>query len=165
MMTGRIRSVVLSAFAFALLMPAAARADIASGPDDVERARQLRAQAEALFDQPKEWAKAAKLLEESAALRAAADAEAYSCLLAAGQIRAALHDNDDATRLLSWAGDHALARGAVMDAAKAYAFAALTAVADKDVVRAKELGEKAKLLTNSPLLTDEERAEVLRRIG
>jgi len=164
MMNGRNRSAVLSAFALALLIPAAARAGNV-GPDNPERARQLRAQALALFDQPKEWGRAAKLLEQSAALRAADDAEAYTCLLGAGQIRAAVHDYDDAVRLLSQAGDQALARGAVLDAARAYVFAAHAAMSDKDVARAQELGAKARLLTTSPLLTDAERADVRGRIS
>jgi hypothetical protein len=165
MMTGRNRSMVLSAMAIAMLMPAAGTAAVSGEPVNVERARQLRAQAEALFDQPREWNRAAKLLEQSAALRAADDAEAYSCLIAAGRIRAALRDHDAATRLLGKAGDQALARGAVMDAALAYVFAAHSGMSAGDVANAKAYGEKARLLTASPLLTAAQRADVLSRIS
>jgi hypothetical protein len=165
MMNGRFRTVVMSAVAVALMLPAAAQAGAVPGPVDVARAKLLRARAEALFEQPKSWGKAAKLLEESAALRAADDAEAYDCLVSAARIRAALGDNAASERNFRQAAEHALARGAVMDAAQGYVFAAHAAKRDGDVQSATELVEKARLLTNSPLLGATERATVLELIS
>jgi tetratricopeptide (TPR) repeat protein len=163
MLNGRIRTVLVGAFALALAAPAAARADGSPGPDK-DRARQLRAKAEALFDKPSEWRRAARLLEESAALRTADDAEAYDCLLYAGRIRASFGDYGVATRLLQRAAEHALARGVVMDAAQAYVDAAFAAKADKNIASAAELLERARLLTGSPTLSEGERVALLSRI-
>jgi hypothetical protein len=161
MMQGRNRTIVLSVFSIALLMPAAARAAASPGPTDAERAKQLRARAEALFDQPKEWRKAAKLLEASAALRSADDAEAYECLLSAARIRAATGDAGVSKKLFKRAAEHALARGIVMDAAQAYVFAAFAAKQARDVNGATELLERARLLTGSPQLSEHERRTLL----
>src|SRR5690606_37545631 len=65
-------------------------------PTRSDKAAQLRRDAEALFSQPKQWRKAVKLLEQSAALREATDPEAYDCLLYAGRIQAALGDMNGA---------------------------------------------------------------------
>jgi len=165
MMQGRKRTIVMSVFAIALLLPAAARANAVPGPVDVARAKQLRARAEALFENPKNWRKAARLLEASAEYRAADDAEAYDCLVSAGRIRAALEDYDDSERPFKAAADHALARGAVLDAAQAYLFAAHAAKADSDMKTAHELVEKARLLSNSPLLSATQRMNVLEQIS
>ena len=164
MMNGRIRTVLLSAVALSLALPMAARADGSSGPDK-ERAKLLRAKAEALFDQPNEWRKAARLLEESAKLRTADDPEAYDCLLYAGRIRASMGDFDAAKGLLERAAEHALARGAVMDAAQAYVDAAFSAKAGLNSTAAAALIEKARLLTNSPLLSQDQRQNLLERIA
>jgi len=159
----RIRTVMLGALAVALALPATARASGSPGPDK-ERAKLLRAKAEALFDQPNEWRRATKLLEESAGLRAADDPEAYDCLLYAGRIRASLGDFGVATRLLERAGDHALARGAVMDAAQAYVDAAFAAKSAMDGTAAARLVSRAKLLTGSPMLSASQRGMLLARI-
>jgi hypothetical protein len=164
MMNARIRTMMLGAMAICLVLPAAARADGSPGPDR-ERAKLLRAKAEALFDQPVEWRRAAKLLEESAGLRSADDAEAYDCLIYAGRIRAALGDFGVATRLLSRAGEHALARGAVPQAAQAFVDAAFSAKAALNSTEAAELLEKARLLTGSPMLSVGEKTRLLARMN
>ena len=161
---GRMHGLTLSALALAVLIPAAAQAARVGGPGGPERAHQLQVQAEALFSQPARWSKAAKLLERSAALRDASDPEAYDCLASAGRIRAALHQNDAAIRLLTRAGDNALARGDVLDAAESYVMAAHVAVAAKDLALAQQLGEKVKLLSTSPLLSAEQRVAMAARI-
>jgi hypothetical protein len=152
---------VLSALAAALLLPGAASAGETPGPVNTERAKLLRARAEALFDQPSHWRKAAKLMEESAGLRAADDHEAYECLISAGRIRAWLKDPGAARRNFERAGDHALARGAVIDAAHAYVFAAHAAKAKQDISAARTLVERARLLSTSPRLTASERGQLL----
>jgi tetratricopeptide (TPR) repeat protein len=133
-------------------------------PPVVERADELRAEAEALFPQPKRWSKAMRLLEESASLRAASDPAAYDCLVLAGRLAYAIGDNPGALQNLRKAAEHALARGAVMDAANAYIDAAHVAKAARNVGLAEELVERAQLLTMSPLLSDRDRAVIDHRL-
>lgn len=159
----RIRKVLLAAVALSLALPLAARAD-GSPAHDKERARLLRARAEALFDQPAEWRRAARLLEESAALRTADDPEAYDCLLYAGRIRAGVGDFAAAAGLLERAAEHALARGAVPEAAQAYVDAAFSAKAAKQRTQAGALLGKARLLTGSPALSTHQKQLLLARI-
>lgn len=129
------------------------------GPEvSVERADELQAKAEALYAQPKQWGKAVRLLEKSAELRAADDAEAYTCYVMAGRLAAALGDNSEAEQVLRKAGEHALARGDVMDAASAFIDAAHAASRAGNPAGAQELLERAKLLSGSPLLGAEDRA-------
>ena len=122
-----------------------------------DKARELRAQAEALFTQPNKWRKAARLLEQSAALRDANDPEAYSCLMYAGRIQASLGDNASARTNLEKAAAHALARGSLVEAAHAYIDAAHVAAAEKQFAIAKDLVARATLLSESPLLSAEQK--------
>jgi tetratricopeptide (TPR) repeat protein len=138
---------------------------VTSPPTRSEKAAQLKLQAEALFSQPSQWKKAVRLLEQSAALRDANDAEGYECLLYAGRIRAAIGDMDGARAALEKAAEHALARGAIVDAAHAYIDAAHTAVALKDARGAKALVGKAALLSDSPLLSLDQRTFLKARIS
>lgn len=129
-------------------------AEAAAGPDpEPNKAEQLRDEAEALFSQPRQWKKAVRLLEQSAALREADDAEAYDCLIYAGRIRAAIGDLAGARLNLEKAAAHALARGEIVDAANALIDAAHAAVALRDARGARDLVERASLLTQSPLLS------------
>lgn len=167
-MTQRIKHrVVAGLFAVALALPAAAQAEGPGigGTPDLDRARALKAQAESLYDQPKAWRKVARLLEESAALRTAEDAEAYDCLVYAGRIRASLGDSKDAKRLLEKAAEHALARGSVLDAAQAYVDAAFAAQASGDAGDVAEFAQRVKLLASSPLISETDRAQLLSRVG
>lgn len=135
-------------------------------PDpEPEKAEQLREQAEALFSQPKQWKKAVRLLEQSAELRAADDPEAYDCLMYAGRIRAAIGDLRGAREDLEKAAAHALARGEIIDAANAFIDAAHAAVALKDARGARDLVERASLLTQSPLLSMQQRNHLQSRIA
>ncbi|HEX6306541.1 MAG TPA: hypothetical protein VFZ69_00060 [Longimicrobiales bacterium] len=136
----------------------------ATPPTDPDRAAALRREAQELFSQPKQWKKAVRLLEQSASLRAANDAAAYDCLMYAGRIRAALGDMRNARVDFEKAAAHALARGAVVDAANAYIDAAHTAVALKDGAGARELVDSASLLAASPLLTEMDRNRLRARL-
>lgn len=158
------RVVTAGVFAAVLMMPAGVEASVPVR-ENVKKARELRAQAEALFDQPKEWRKVARLMEESAMLRSADDPEKYECLLYAGRTRANLGDMKSAQRLLGQAAEAALARGAVVEAAQAYVDAAFSAQAAKDVLAAATFAEKARVLATSPLITEQERVSVISRVG
>ena len=132
---------------------------------DPDRAAQLREQAEALFSQPRQWKKAVRLLEQSAELRSADDAQAYDCLLYAGRIRAAIGDFGGARSALLKAADHAMARGAIIDAANALIDAAHASVELKDATGVRELVARATLLTASPQLSVEQRTALKERLS
>lgn len=143
---------------------AVAALTITSPPTKADRAAQLRQDAEALFSQPKQWKKAVRLLEESAALREPSDPEGFECLLYAGRIRVAIGDLRGARVNLEKAAALALARGAVDQAAHAYIDAAHTAVKLNDGAGARALVDKAALLAESPLLTADQRQFLKSRI-
>ena len=130
-----------------------------------DRAEELRNRAESLFSEPKQWKKAVRLLEKSAELREANDPEAYECLMYAGRIRAALGDLRGARIALEKAAAHALARGEVVDAANAFIDAAHAAAGLKDRVGAQALVDRATLLTQSPLLSVQQRSILEARIS
>jgi len=165
----RTTMMVMAAMVLAAPVSADARVmtDVAatSPEPDVDRARELKTQAEALFSQPKQWRRAVRLLEESASLREAQDREAGVCLALAGRLRDALGDYSGARATLAKAGDHALARGSVLEAAHAYLDAAHVAIKEKNADEARELVEKALLLSASPLLSAEQKEAVTRRVA
>jgi hypothetical protein len=171
MRTNRI-GLAAAVAALALAAPAVADQDdarrvvveAATPPTTADKAAELRRQAEELFSQPKQWKKAVRLLEQSAALRDANDPEGYQCLLYAGRIRAAIGDTEGARTVLEKAAAQALARGSIVEAATAYIDAAHAAVAMKDGRGARELVGKATLLTESPLLSMQERSFLQARI-
>jgi hypothetical protein len=171
-MTSRTVKMTMAAMAVATMAgvaPAAALQDggvgmIATAPAATERARQLRAEAEALYTQPRQWRKAARLLEQSAQLRGADDPEAYSCWMYAARLRASIGDYAGARLGLEKAAAHALARGAVIDAAHAYIDAAHVALQERQPQRAQQLVEQARLLASSPLLDADQADQIVARL-
>jgi outer membrane PBP1 activator LpoA protein len=155
---------------FAGAVPAAAMQDAgvqlaAAVTPPVDRAAVLRAEAEELFSQPRRWSRAASLLERSAEIGGMTDANSFGSLLLAGRLRANTRDYAAAYQNLEKAGEHALARGAVLDAAHAFIDAAHVAAADGNRKNARAMVERAKLLAESPLLTSVQAEQVTRRIG
>jgi tetratricopeptide (TPR) repeat protein len=124
---------------------------------NADRARELWTRAEALFSQPKHWKKAARLLEQSAQLREANDPETYTCLMYAGRLRAAVKDLPAARADLEKAAAHALAHGSVIEAAHAYIDAAHVASSEKQIEAARDFVRRATLLTESPLISAEQK--------
>jgi tetratricopeptide (TPR) repeat protein len=135
-----------------------------AAPPNANRAESLRAQAEALYSQPRQWRKAVRLLEQSAQLRTASDPEAYTCWLYAARLRASLHDYTGARQNLERAAAHAMARGAVIDAAHAYIDAVHVALRGGQLQQAQELAGKATLLATSPQLDPTEVAQITARL-
>jgi hypothetical protein len=129
-----------------------------------DRARALRIQAEELYSQPKQWKKAARLLEQSAQLREANDPDIYNCLMYAGRLRAAISDLPNARINLEKAATHALARGAVIEAAHALIDAAHVASSQKDAAAAREFVKRATMLTESLLLSAEQKHVIEARL-
>ncbi|HSJ25264.1 MAG TPA: hypothetical protein VK929_11370 [Longimicrobiales bacterium] len=166
-MSSRIAQFVVVAAAVSMTAAAPAEA-VQHDPNpvvvDQQRADELRAQAEAYFGQPQHWRRAARLLERSAALRPAEDPAGYSCLVLAASLRAATGDYAAARRLYEKAGDQAMARGAVMDAAHAYIDAAHAATQGRSV-DALDLVERARLLASSPLLSAAQAEQITHRIA
>lgn len=172
MKTNRIGVAAAALAVLAGAVPAAAlqNGDLAavvmsSPPTNPERAAQLKRDAEALFSQPKQWNKAVRMLEQSAALRAGSDPEAYTCLVYAARVRAALGDMRGARIDFEKAAAQALARGAVVEAAHAYIDAAHAAVALRDAAGARELVDSARLLSESPLLSVADRTRLKARLS
>jgi hypothetical protein len=130
-----------------------------------DRAAELRAQAEQLFSEPKQWRRAARLLEQSAELRSARDPGGYSCLVLAGSLRAATGDFEGARQNYEKAANHAIARGAVVEAAHAYIDAAHAAIQARQAETAQSLIARAQLLTHSPLISKEQAHFISRRIA
>jgi tetratricopeptide (TPR) repeat protein len=166
----RAKRISLTVALLTILATAPVLADQTAGHEDPaapdpDRAAQLRQQAEELFSQPKQWKKAVRLLEESASLREASDPEAYECLIYAGRIRAAMGDPSGARESLEKAGEHAMARGALVEAANAFIDAAHAAVALKDARGAQDLVDRARLLADSPLLSLEQRSGLKARLA
>jgi tetratricopeptide (TPR) repeat protein len=141
--------------------PALGVASMAPPPD---RADALRAEAEALYSQPSKWRRAVRLLEQSAQLRTAADPDAYACWTYAARLRSQLGDYGGARESLERAADHALARGAVLDAAHAYIDAAHAAIRGRQFEQAKVLVGRAELLATSPQLAADEAAQITARL-
>lgn len=133
-------------------------------PSGPEQADQLKLDAEALFSQPKEWKRAVRMLQKSAALRDADDPDGYICLLYAGRISSAVGDMEGARENLEAAAAQALARGSIVEAANAYIDAAHAAVALRDMRGAQALVDKAALLTESPLLSEAQRSVLEMRL-
>ncbi len=162
---------VLAAGAMLVLSGAAveAQADYAmAAPRKAEapvtRADKLKQEAESMFSTPKQWKKAQRLLVESAEMRDATDAEAYTCYMLAGRLAAVLGDNDDARESLRKAAEHALARGAIVDAATAFIDAAHAAARVGDADEVESLMQRAELLANSPLISEQDRTAIEHRL-
>jgi tetratricopeptide (TPR) repeat protein len=149
--------------------PAAAVQAAAPGHEAVDRpsparAEQLSAQAQQLLSEPRQWRRAARMLEQSAQLRPASDEQAYVVLVQAARIRMAVGDLTTAREDLKKAATHALDRGAVLDAAHALLDAAAVAVEEKQAEEAAQLAGRATLLAQSPLISEAQRVSILRRI-
>jgi hypothetical protein len=145
--------------------PAAAVGTDRAGVPAADRAAELRGEAEQLFSDRSQWRRAAELLEQSALLRPATDAEAYTCLVMAGRLHSAIADHRAARRSYERAADQALARGAVVDAAHAWVDAAHAAAAARQPVAARNFMERASLLTASPLLSARQVEQIALRLA
>jgi hypothetical protein len=128
------------------------------------RADKLHDQAMNLPTETRYAKKAARLHEESAELRAVDDAQAVGCLRTAAFLRYYAGDRRAGVNLMERAATRAADLGDVARAADAYIDAAYIAQEVKDNARARELGRRAQLLTNSPLLSDAQRLALRNRL-
>jgi tetratricopeptide (TPR) repeat protein len=130
---------------------------------DVEKAEALKAQAEQLFDQPARWVEAARLLEKSVEYRPATDAEIHASLMTAASIWLNAGDQERAYSAARRAGENAHDRGAVPDAAHAFISAAAVAAGLGHRREADALMDRARMLAESPLLSQQQRSRILAR--
>jgi hypothetical protein len=107
---------------------------------------------------------AARLHRRSAELRPAEDPLGFRCLSEAAALVYAAGDRSAARGDLAFAGDHALARGDLRNAAMAYLDAAWIAQQQRNPRQVYELGHRAEMLADSPLLGASDRAAIMQRI-
>jgi hypothetical protein len=131
----------------------------------VSRADRLRIDAEVLPTRLDQFAKAARLYEQSAAARAPGDTATGTCLRTAAFLRYYSGDSRAGTALMEKAARNAAAFGDVALAANAYIDAAIIAVDAAQSDRALDLGRRAEQLARSPSLTDAERNALAGRMA
>ena len=111
------------------------------------------------------WGDAARLHRRSAVLRDADDPLGFRCLKEAAALEYATGDRSAARTDMAAAAAHALARGDLRAAALAYVDAAWIAQEQKNTRQVWELGHRAEMLADSPLLAAPDRAAILQRIS
>ena len=110
------------------------------------------------------WGDAARLHRRSAQLRDADDPLGFRCLKDAAALAYAVGDRSSARTDLAAAAGQALARGDLREAGLAYVDAAWIAQEQKHPRQVWELGHRAEMLADSPLLGAADRAAILQRI-
>lgn len=110
------------------------------------------------------WRDAARLHRRSAELRAAEDRLGFRCLLEAAALAYHTRDRSAARADMAKAAFHALARGDLRSAALAYLDGAWIAQEQKNPRQVWELGHRAEMLAESPLLSAADRAVIQGRI-
>jgi hypothetical protein len=111
------------------------------------------------------WGDAARLHRRSAELRDADDPLGFRCLKEAAALEYATGDRSAARTDMAAAAAQALARGDLRAAALAYVDAAWIAQEQKNTRQVWELGHRAEMLADSPLLAAPDRAAILQRIS
>jgi uncharacterized protein HemY len=154
----------LVASAAVLLAPAPALGAMIQAEPDVEKAEKLEARAEALMDDTRNWRKAASLLRKAADYREDSDARKVTNYLGAARLAHYGGDVTGAQKDMVSAAQLALRQGDVLQASHAYLDAAWLAKQARDAKRAQHFMEEARLLANSPLLAQADRAGILNRI-
>lgn len=137
----------------------------ASATTDPSRAVELESRAAALYNAPNKFREAARLHEEAAGLRAADDEMKVENLRQAARLYYYTGAKRQAWVAMERAGDAALAAGDVVNAASSYLDAAFLFRAGKQAADVQRMIRKAQLLTNSPLLSAQDRASILGRIA
>lgn len=163
-----MRKITMVAFAgflgLAFAAPAQAQARYAASSRDVVEAERLEAEARALYTSPKQFRKAAQLHERAAELRPAGDLERARDLRQAARLYYYAGEGSAARRTMVAAGDAALEAGDVIAAAETYLDAAFLYREAGQADQRNELVRKAHLLSNSPLLSAQDRSAILSRI-
>ena len=147
-----------------LVLPAAASAQYQLPTlTSTARADSLHEAAAALVAAHR-YGDAARLHRRSAQLRDADDALGFRCLKDAAALAYASGDRSAARSDMVAAAGQALARGDLREAALAYVDGAWIAQEQKNPRQVWELGHRAEMLADSPLLGAADRAAILQRI-
>ncbi|HSM37210.1 MAG TPA: hypothetical protein VK837_12490 [Longimicrobiales bacterium] len=111
-----------------------------------------------------EWEAVGRLFVEEAELRPAADPSAVDLMIVAANLFYAADLPMRAREVLEAAGDRAEASGDLVRAARAYLDAATIAEGEGHEGAVRDLVERAKGLTESPLLSEEQKERIRQRI-
>jgi tetratricopeptide (TPR) repeat protein len=128
-------------------------------------ADQLDREAASLRDSAPEYARAVRLLEQSASLRSANDPRAAMSLWWAAWFSYNRSDLPGARAFMEQAADRVLAQGNILAAANDAVDAGLIAQEEGNRDEARRLGAKALELARSPALSAAERASIISRVG
>jgi hypothetical protein len=124
----------------------------------------LEEEARSLFSNPKKYGEAVKLFLRAAEMRQPGDRVRLNDLVMAARLTFYRGDAEKARMIMERAADEALAYGDVVTAAHTYVDAAFLAQDAKDAVSVVRLTTKAKQLSNSPLLAQQERNNIVSRL-
>lgn len=116
------------------------------------------------YEEARRLRDAARLHRRSAELREAEDPLGYRCLTEAAAFAYHTGDLSAARRDMAKAAEHALARGDIRSAALAYLDGAWIAQEQKNRRQVWELGHRAEMLAESPLLAAADRDAINQRI-
>jgi hypothetical protein len=135
----------------------------ASGTAAGTRAAELNRQAVALYSVPARAGDAARLHVQEVSLRTASDPEAVTALVMAANLYSYSKQPITARKTMERAAERALAIGDVVTAAQAFTNAAFLAHENNNASETQRLGRKAVLLSESPVLSQEERTTIRNR--
>ena len=116
------------------------------------------------YEEARRLRDAARLHRRSADVRPAEDPLGFRCLIEAAAFAYHTGDLSTARRDMARAAEHALARGDLREAALAYLDGAWIAQEQKNRRQVWELGHRAEMLAESPLLAARDREAIVRRI-
>jgi hypothetical protein len=128
------------------------------------KADRLREAAEALYEKPNAYRRAAVLHEKEAAARTAVDPKLPEALMQSARLYSYVGEAAKGRELFERSAYSSLQRGDVLRAAHAFVDAAFLSLRERNVEHSRELSRQAELLAASPLLTASQRAGILRRI-
>jgi len=155
---------ITGALLASLALPAAAAAQYQLPTlTSAARADSLHQAAAALVTAHR-YGDAARLHRRSAQLRDADDPLGFRCFKDAAALEYAAGDRTGARTDMAAAAGQALARGDLREAALAYVDAAWIAQEQKNPRQVWELGHRAEMLADSPLLSASDRLAIMQRI-
>jgi hypothetical protein len=124
----------------------------------------IEAQARVLQEQPKQYRRAAELYMQASDLRTPAEPERIADRKMAARLFFYSGNTARARVVMEQAADWALAAGDILQAAHTYLDASVLARDSRASGEANRLAGKAELLTQSPVIAESARQEVLARI-
>lgn len=133
--------------------------------DSLAHADSIRQHAIELQAAPATFYQAALAYKDAARYRAATDPTAVGDLILAGHLLNAAGQPQEALATLEEGAERARSLGDVVRAAKVYLDAAFVADALDRGDDVQRLGTSAEMLASSPLLSDEQRKDILRRVN